>query len=37
MDAGALLDMLGEDREERLATIKRLMENSSEEDPVGIA
>jgi hypothetical protein len=32
MDAGALLDMLGEDREERLATIRKLMKNSSKED-----
>ena len=32
LDAGALLEMLGEDRAERLATIRRLMENSSPED-----
>lgn len=32
MDAGQLLDLLGEDREERLATIKKLMQNSSAED-----
>lgn len=32
MDAGALLEILGENREERLATIKTLMKNSSPED-----
>lgn len=32
MDAGALLELLGDDREERLATIQRLMKNSSAED-----
>ena len=32
LDAGALLDMLGEDRDERLATIRKLMKNSSDED-----
>lgn len=32
MDAGDLLDLLGEDRDERIATITKLMKNSSEED-----
>ena len=32
MDAGALLELLGEDRAERAATITKLMKNSSEED-----
>ena len=32
MDAGALLEMLGDDRQERLATIRKLMKNSSAED-----
>jgi len=32
MDAGALLELLGDDREERLATIQKLMKNSSAED-----
>lgn len=32
MDAGTLLELLGEDREERLATIQKLMKNSSPED-----
>ena len=32
MDAGALLEMLGDDRQERLATIQKLMKNSSAED-----
>jgi hypothetical protein len=32
MDAGALLDLLGDDRQERLATIQKLMKNSSAED-----
>ena len=32
MDAGALLELLGDTREERLATIKKLMKKSSAED-----
>jgi hypothetical protein len=32
MDAGALLEVLGDDREERLATIQKLMKNSSAAD-----
>jgi len=32
MDAGALLEMLGDDREERLATIQKLLKNSSAGD-----
>ena len=32
MDAGALLDLLGDDQEERVATIEKLMKNSSDED-----